>query len=106
VNGPERPSVLTRGFLGLPFRDIKRVRIVRRADGYYCQFAVKTARTIEHVPSGKEVGIDVGLKVFLTDASPFEKVASPLDEGRTLILFRRGVSVARKGAEGVGYLLL
>jgi putative transposase len=52
-----------------PLKDIRRVRIVRRADGYYCQFCVKTERKIEHVPSGKEIGIDVGLKSFLTDSA-------------------------------------
>jgi putative transposase len=51
-----------------PVKDIKRVRIVRRADGYFCQFCIKTERKVEHVPSGKEVGIDVGLKSFLTDS--------------------------------------
>jgi putative transposase len=51
-----------------PVKDIKRVRIVRRADGYYTQFCVKTERKVEHVPSGKELGIDVGLKSFLTDS--------------------------------------
>lgn len=44
---------------------IKRVRLVRRADGYYCQFCVDTERKIEHVPSGKQLGIDVGLKLYL-----------------------------------------
>jgi len=51
-----------------PVKDIKRVRIVRRADGYYCQFCVKTERSVSHVESGKELGIDVGLKSFLTDS--------------------------------------
>src|SRR6266851_329155 len=51
-----------------PTKQIKRVRIVRRADGYYVQFAVKTERSVSHVPSGKEIGIDVGLKAFLTDS--------------------------------------
>src|SRR2546425_6487707 len=51
-----------------PEKSIKRVRIVRRANGYYAQFCVKTERKIEHVPSGKEIGIDVGLKSFLTDS--------------------------------------
>ena len=51
-----------------PIKDIKRVRIVRRADGYSCQFGVKAQRKIEHVPTGREVGIDVGLKSFLTDS--------------------------------------
>src|SRR5215831_6889285 len=36
-----------------PTKQIKRVRIVRRADGYYCQFSVNAARTVEHQPSGR-----------------------------------------------------
>jgi putative transposase len=51
-----------------PIKDIKRVRIIRRADGYYVQFGVKTERNIEHIPSGSQLGIDVGLNSFLTDS--------------------------------------
>jgi putative transposase len=51
-----------------PTKQIKRVRIVRRADGYYVQFALKADRVIEHVWTGKQVGIDVGLKAFYTDS--------------------------------------
>jgi putative transposase len=51
-----------------PIKDIKRVRIVRRADGYYVQFCVKTERKVEHVPTGRKLGIDVGLKAYLTDS--------------------------------------
>lgn len=51
-----------------PLKQIKRVRIVKRADGYYAQFCIDAERTIEHVPSGKPVGIDVGLKAYLTDS--------------------------------------
>jgi len=51
-----------------PVKAIKRVRIVRRADGFYVQFGVKTERSVSHVPSGKQIGIDVGLKAFLTDS--------------------------------------
>src|SRR5690349_18985613 len=51
-----------------PIKQIKRVRIIRRADGYYCQFCVDTERKVEHVPSGKQLGIDVGLKAYLTDS--------------------------------------
>jgi putative transposase len=51
-----------------PIKDIKRVRIVRRADGYYVQFSLQAERPIAHVPSGKQLGIDVGLKSFLTDS--------------------------------------
>jgi putative transposase len=50
---------------------IKRVRIIRRADGYYVQFSVQldprdTVKPL--VPSQKAVGIDVGLKYFLADS--------------------------------------
>ena len=54
-----------------PINLIKRVRIVRRADGYYCQFCVDTERKIEHVPSGKQLGIDVGLKAYVTDSEGY-----------------------------------
>lgn len=51
-----------------PQSQIKRVRLVRRADGYYGQFAVQAERKITHEPPGKQVGIDVGLKAFYTDS--------------------------------------
>jgi putative transposase len=51
-----------------PTEQIKRVRIVQRADGYYVQFTVKVARCIVHQPTGKQVGIDVGLKAYYTDS--------------------------------------
>jgi IS605 OrfB family transposase len=51
-----------------PVKQIKRIRIVRRADGYYVQVGVKADRVIEHVPTGKRIGIDVGLKAFYTDS--------------------------------------
>ena len=51
-----------------PVKQIKRVRLVRRADGYYVQFGIQRDRVIKHVPCGKAVGIDVGLKAFLTDS--------------------------------------
>ena len=51
-----------------PVKQIKRVRLVRRADGYYIQFGVQAERQLAHVPSGKAVGIDVGLKAFYTDS--------------------------------------
>jgi putative transposase len=51
-----------------PVKQIKRVRIVRRADGYYVQFCVDAERKVEHIPSGKQTGIDVGLKAYLTDS--------------------------------------
>ena len=51
-----------------PLQQIKRIRLVKRADGYYAQFAVQGERNIAHEPTGKQVGIDVGLKAFYTDS--------------------------------------
>lgn len=51
-----------------PTKQIKRVRIVRRADGYYLQFSVQVNRQVEHVKTGRWFGIDVGLKAFYTDS--------------------------------------
>ena len=59
-----------------PTKQIKRVRLIKRADGYYVQFAVQAERTVEHIPTGTQVGIDVGLKEFLTD-SEGHTVANP-----------------------------
>jgi putative transposase len=59
-----------------PVKLIKRIRLVRRADGYYAQFVVDAERRIEHVPTGKQVGIDMGLKEFFTD-SEGNTVANP-----------------------------
>jgi len=49
-----------------PVPQIRRVRIVRRADGYYVQFGVHAYREVEHVPTGKHVGIDMGLNIYYT----------------------------------------
>ena len=50
---------------------IKRVRILRRADGYYVQFLVQLdpRDTVEPIPpSQKAVGVDVGIKYFLAES--------------------------------------
>ena len=51
-----------------PIKQIKRVRLVRRADGYYCQFSVEAERHVKHEPSGRPVGIDLGLRSYYTDS--------------------------------------
>jgi putative transposase len=50
--------------------EIKRVRLVRRADGYYVQFLIRTESQVQDVqPIGKNIGLDVGLKEFYTDSN-------------------------------------
>jgi putative transposase len=59
-----------------PVKQIKRVRIVKRADGYYCQFAVEAHRRVDHASTNQARGIDVGLKSYYT-ASDGKTVANP-----------------------------
>ncbi len=58
----------TRDIETFPVKQIKRVRIVRRADGYYVHFGVQANRETLHTPTGKQIGIDVGLKAYYTDS--------------------------------------
>jgi putative transposase len=49
---------------------IKRVRLVRRADGYYVQFLIRVeGEKVDIQPTGKIVGLDVGLSEFYTDSN-------------------------------------
>jgi putative transposase len=48
---------------------IKRVRLVKRADGYYVQFCVSAVCNESAAMTGKTIGLDVGLKEFYTDSN-------------------------------------
>jgi putative transposase len=48
---------------------IKRVRLIRRADGYYVQFLVSAENKVDADLTGKMIGLDVGLKDFYTDSN-------------------------------------
>jgi putative transposase len=58
----------TRAIETFPRQQIKRVRLIKRADGFYCQFAVQAERVTPHVPTGIDAGIDVGLFAYYTDS--------------------------------------
>lgn len=47
---------------------IKRVRLVRRADGYYAQFCINVDVRVEVEPSQTAIGLDLGLKYFIADS--------------------------------------
>jgi putative transposase len=48
---------------------IKRVRLVKRADGYYVQFCIQVDRQETLHPTGQTIGLDVGLESFYTDSN-------------------------------------
>ncbi len=52
-----------------PHKVIKRVRLVRKADGYYCQFAVDIEVKSEQRTGNGEIGLDVGLEFFYSDSN-------------------------------------
>ncbi len=47
---------------------IKRIRVVRRSDGYYVQFCLDVERVETHEFRNRMVGLDMGLSHFLTDS--------------------------------------
>jgi putative transposase len=80
--------------------EIKRVRVVRRADGYGAQFCINVERTEEIVPTGKAVGIDVGLNHFYTDSNG-EAVPNPRHlrkSEKALKRLQKRVSRKKKGS--------
>jgi putative transposase len=52
-----------------PVKSIKRVRLVRKADGYYCQFAADVEVKTEQRTGDGEIGLDVGLEYFYSDSN-------------------------------------
>lgn len=57
-------------------KQYKRVRVVRRADGYYVQFCIDSERLEKREPTSKTIGLDVGLTHFYTD-SDGETIENP-----------------------------
>ncbi len=81
-------------------KEIKRVRVIRRADGYYAQFCINVERTEEVVPTGKTIGIDVGLNHFYTDSSG-ETMTNPRQlrkSEKALKRLQKRVSRKKKGS--------
>ncbi|MEG5047396.1 transposase [Microcoleus sp. B4-C1] len=80
---------------------IKRVRVVRRADGYYVQFCIDTERTQKREPTGKTIGLDVGLAHFYTD-SDGDSVENPRHlrkSEKALKRLNRRLSRTQKGSK-------
>ncbi len=80
--------------------EIKRVRVIRRADGYYTQFCINVERVEEVVPTGKAIGLDVGLTHFYTD-SMGETIPNPRHlrkSEKSLKRAQRSVSKKKKGS--------
>jgi putative transposase len=82
-------------------QQIKRVRVIRRHDGYYAQFLIDHKREENKELSNKLTGLDVGLNHFYTDSTGIQ-VDNPRflrkDERRIKKLQRR-LSRKKKGSQ-------
>ncbi|WAN68827.1 transposase [Moorena producens JHB] len=56
-----------------PVKSIKRVRLLRKADGYYCQFCIDVDCVDIQPKTGQEIGLDVGLESFYTDSNGYQE---------------------------------
>jgi putative transposase len=50
-------------------KDIKRVRLIRRSDGYYAQFCIGIDVVDIQPRTGVDIGLDVGIESFYTDSN-------------------------------------
>ncbi len=83
-----------------PIESIKRVRLIRRADGYYCQFILSVDVKIDSSPANSVIGLDVGLESFYTDQNG-HKIDNPrfLRKGeKKLKKLQRRLSRKKKGS--------
>jgi putative transposase len=68
TDGKKVGTLKLKGTRDLNFYDlksIKRVRLVKRADGYYVQCCISIDLRIDIKPTGQAIGLDLGLKYFL-----------------------------------------
>jgi putative transposase len=81
--------------------EIKRVRVVKTADGFSCQFLIDVERSEPQSPTGKAVGIDLGLEFFYTD-SEGNQIENPRflrKSEKSLKRLQRRVSKRKKGSK-------
>ena len=80
---------------------IKRVRVVRRADGYYVQFCIDAERNEKREPTGQTIGLDVGLTHFYTDSdgNTVENPRHLRKSERSLKKLNRRLSRTQKGSK-------
>lgn len=92
-----------------PAKSIKRVRLVRRADGYYCQFCIDVEVSDIQPMTGNEIGLDVGIESFYTDSNGHQetnpkflrKVEKSVKHAQRRIYKKKKGSSGRKKARAI-----
>jgi putative transposase len=79
----------------------KRVRVVRRADGYYVQFCIDQERLEKREPTFRTIGLDVGLTHFVTDSfgQTVENPRHLRKSEKSLKRLQRRLSKTQKGSK-------
>ncbi|MCG5059427.1 MAG: transposase [Limnoraphis sp. WC205] len=82
-------------------QQIKRVRVIRRHDGYYAQFLIDHEREENKELSNKQTGLDVGLNHFYTDSfgSQVENPRFLRKDERRIKKLQRRLSRKKKGSQ-------
>jgi putative transposase len=94
----------TRDLQFYQINQIKRVRLVKRADGVYVQFCIDVDKQENIEPSGNSIGLDVGVKEYYTDSNGMT-VENPkfLGQGeKVLKSCQRRISRKVKGSKNRG----
>ena len=81
-------------------KSIKRVRLIKRADGIYAQFCIDVERNENTESTGSGIGIDLGLNHFYTDSNG-KKLDNPRFLRKSLKLLKKRqkqVSKKKKGS--------
>jgi putative transposase len=92
-----------------PVKSIKRVRLVRRADGYYCQFCIDVEVKDIQPLTDDEIGLDVGIESFYTDsnghveANPkfYQKAELKIKHAQRRIYKKKKGTLGRKKARAI-----
>lgn len=82
-------------------QQIKRIRLVKRADGFYAQFCIDQDRNEQVEPTNSVIGLDVGLESFYTDSNG-DKVKNPRflrKSEKKLKKLQRRFSKTKKGSK-------
>lgn len=91
----------TRNLHFYQLQQIKRIRVVRRHDGYYAQFLIDHNREESKELTFRQIGLDVGLSHFYTDSFG-EKVDNPRflsKDERKITALQRRLSKTEKGSK-------
>jgi putative transposase len=89
----------TRTLLSYSLDQVKRVQLVKRADGVYIQFSISVDRSKSIPATGNAIGLDVGLKELYTDSNG-ETAINPRFQGTGELRLKKAQKRLSKPVKG------